>query len=304
MKTLPLYPALALFILSLIWGYNWVVMKGALADCPPLLFAAIRVLGGAAVLFVILRLLGRPLTRPALSFVLPLGILQSTGFVGCTLWALEYGAAGKTAILVYMMPVWLVLFSALFLGERIRGLERPALVLALAGLLLILAPWNLKGGAGLLLAILSGLFWALSAVWQKKFGASGADLLSVTAWQMLLGGAVILAIALIIDPWTIHWTTRLRLALFYNAIPGNALAWILWAYALHRLPSGVAGMGTLLAPAIGILAAWLQLGERPNGVEGAGMVLIFAAMSLVVVQHMRDREAETMVRLRSEFRGY
>ncbi len=293
MKRLPLFPALALFLLSLIWGYNWVVMKIALADCPPLLFASMRVLGGAAVLFVILRLMNRPLRMPPIAYIFPLGLLQSTGFVGCTLWALEYGAAGKTAILVYMMPVWLVLFSALFLGERIRGLERPALALALGGLLLILAPWHLKGGTGLLLALLSGLFWALSAIWQKKFGSSGMDILDVTAWQMLFGGVVILGVALILDPWTIHWTTRLTLGLLYNAIPGNALAWILWAYALHRLPSGVAGMGTLLAPAIGILASWLQLGERPVGLEGAGMAMIFAAMSFVIAEHVKGRDSES-----------
>lgn len=293
MKTLPLFPALALLFLSLIWGYNWVVMKSALVDCPPLLFAAMRVLGGAAILFLILGALGRSLARPAFSFIIPLGLLQSAGFVGCTLWALEYGAAGKTAILVYMMPVWLVILSSLFLKERIRGLEWPALGLALGGLLLILAPWNLKGGAGLLLALLSGLFWALSALWQKKFGSPAMDILSVTAWQMLFGGVTILGVALFVDPWTIHWTKGLTLALLYNAIPGNALAWILWAYALHRLPSGVAGMGTLLAPAIGILASWFQLGERPGEGEGSGMAMVFAAMSLVVAEHVKGREAET-----------
>lgn len=290
MKDLKLYPALALFFLSLIWGYNWVVMKGALADCPPLLFAALRVLGGAVVLFAILRAMGRPLRMPPLTYVFPLGLLQSTGFVGCTLWALEYGSAGKTAILVYMMPIWLVLLSSVFLGERIRGLEKPALGLSLVGLLLILDPLNIKGGTGLLLAVLSGIFWALSAVWQKRFGSPAFDILDVTAWQMVLGGVVILGLALLVDPWSIHWTTGLTLAFLYNAVPGNALAWILWAYALHRLPSGVAGMGTLLAPAVGILASWGQLGERPDWLEGSGMTLIFVSMALVIAEHMRDHE--------------
>ena len=290
MKDLKLYPVLALFLLSLIWGYNWVVMKGALTDCPPLLFAALRVLGGAVVLFGILRAMGRPLRMPPLTYVFPLGLLQSTGFVGCTLWALEYGSAGKTAILVYMMPIWLVLLSSVFLGERIRGLEKPALGLSLVGLLLILDPLNIKGGTGLLLAVLSGIFWALSAVWQKRFGSPAYDILDVTAWQMVLGGVAILGLALLVDPWTIHWTTGLTLALLYNAVPGNALAWILWAYALHRLPSGVAGMGTLLAPAVGILASWGQLGERPDWLEGSGMTLIFASMALVIAEHMRDHE--------------
>ncbi len=295
MRQTPLFPALALLLLSLIWGYNWVVMKTALADCPPLLFAAMRVLGGTLVLFSILRAMGRPLAMPPVRYVLPLGLLQSTGFVGCTLWALEYGGAGKTAILVYMMPLWLVLLTAIFLGERIRGLEKAALGIALAGLLLILAPWHLEGGRGILLALLSGIFWALSAVWQKKHGALAMDILDVTAWQMLLGGIVLLGVAALVDPWRIHWTPALSLALFYNAVPGNALAWLLWSYALNRLPSGVAGMGTLLAPAVGILASWGQLGEVPNLSTGAGMGLIFLSMALVVREHLKGREASSFL---------
>ncbi len=285
-----LLPLLSIFLLSLIWGYNWVVMKTALRDCPPLLFAAMRVLGGTVVLFLILRLMRRPLAPPPITVILPLGLLQSTGFVGCTLWALEYGGAGKTAILVYMMPLWLVLLAAPLLGERIRGLQVPALALAFLGLLLILDPWHLQGGKGMILALLSGIFWASSAVWQKKHPSPGFDLLDVTAWQMLFGGIALLIIALVMDPLRIHWTIGLAGALFYNAVPGNALAWILWAYALHRLPSGMAGMGTLLAPAVGILAAWIQLGERPGPMEGAGMGLILLGTILVTLQHFRGQE--------------
>ena len=284
------FPLLSIFLLSLIWGYNWVVMKTALRDSPPLLFAAMRVLGGTFVLFLILKIMRRPLAPPPIGFILPLGLLQSTGFVGCTLWALEYGGAGKTAILVYMMPLWLVLLAAPLLGEPIRSLERPALALALLGLLLILDPWHMHGGKGIILALFSGIFWALSAVWQKKHPAPGFDLLDVTAWQMLFGGIALLIIALVMDPLRIHWTIGLAASLFYNAVPGNALAWILWAYALHRLPSVVAGMGTLLAPAVGIFSAWIQLGERPGPMEGAGMGLILAAMLLVAFQHFRRQE--------------
>ena len=283
-------PFLALLLLSLIWGYNWVVMKGALTHSSPLLFAAMRVLGGTFVLFLILGLFHRPLVLPPIRFILPLGLLQSTGFVGCTLWALEYGGAGKTAILVYMMPLWLVLLAGPFLGERIHGLQGPALILAFLGLLLILEPWRLHGGNGVFLALLSGFFWAASAVWQKMKTPKGLDLLDVTAWQMLLGGGVLLVLALILEPWRIDWTAGFAAALFYNAVPGNALAWLLWVYALHRLPSGVAGMGTLLAPAVGILSAWVQLRERPGAIEGSGMGLIFLAMVLVAWQHLKGRE--------------
>lgn len=286
-----LWPVLSILVLSLIWGYNWVVMKTALTDCPPLLFAALRVLGGAILLFLILKAMRKPLARPPLGYILPLGLLQSTGFVGCTLWALEFGGAGKTAIIVYMMPIWLILMAWPLLGERVHGLQWPAMAFAALGLSLILEPWHIHSSLwGPVLALFSGLFWAASAVWQKLKAPPGLDLLDATAWQMIFGGVALLVIAIAVDPLEIRWTPVFAATLFYNAVPGNALAWLLWSYSLNRLPSGVAGMGTLLAPLVGVLASWGQLGERPGAFEGAGMILIFSAMILVTWQHLKPKE--------------
>jgi drug/metabolite transporter (DMT)-like permease len=161
---------------------------------------------------------------------------------------------------------------------------------AFLGLYLILDPGrNGSSLQGTLLAILSGIFWAISAVWQKKMAPPGVDLLTVTAWQMVFGGLGLLLVALLRDPLTLHWSPSLVGALLYNALPGNALAWILWAYALRHLPSGVAGMGTLVAPLVGVLASWAQLGERPGGQEFQGMAFIFLALFLVTWQHLRSQ---------------
>ncbi len=290
MRFTSLWPVVSLGALSLIWGYNWVVMKSALKDCPPLLFASMRVLGGTAILFLLLKGMNRSLRRPPLGFILPLGLLQSTGFVGCTLWALEYGGAGKTAILVYMMPLWLILLAWLCLGERIPNIHWAALGLAALGIVFILEPWRIHGGKGVILALFSGFFWAASAIWHKKRAPPGLDLLDATAWQMLFGGVVLSGLALCIEPMHVNFTVGLGWALFYNAVPGNALAWLLWSYSLHHLPSGVAGMGTLLAPAVGILSAWLQLGERPGPFEGLGMFVLFFAMLLVSWEHLRNKD--------------
>ncbi len=69
---------------------------------------------------------------------------------------------------------------------------------------------------------------------------------------------------------------------------GSALAWILWLYILHALPAGTAGLGTLLTPVIGIVAAWIQLGERPGVSEGLGMIAIVSALLLMVVWEIRS----------------
>ncbi|MCY0871876.1 DMT family transporter [Acidithiobacillus caldus] len=284
----PWLPLAAIVTIALIWGYNWVVMKVAIEDCPPLIFAALRVALGAVVLLPLLLLLKRPLRRPPLRYVLPFGLLQSTGFVGFTLWALEYGGAGKTAILVYMMPIWLMLLAWPLLGERLHGLHWPALLLALLGLLCILSPWDFHGAwQGPAFALLSGLLWAGAAIWQKRHMPPGQDLLNATFWQTALGAVGLIVVSLWIDPLRIQWSPLFTAALVYNVIPGTAIAYLLWAYALKHLPSGVAGMAMLLAPLIGVLAAWWQLDEVPGGWESLGMIAIFIALSLVSWQHLR-----------------
>ncbi|MHB8255022.1 MAG: DMT family transporter [Acidiferrobacter sp.] len=288
----------ALGFLTVIWGYNWVIMKTALIDCPPLLFAALRVLLGALALWPVLVITKRPLSSPPIRYILPLGLLQSTGFIGLALAALEYGGAGPTAILVYMMPVWLMLLAWPLLGERIRGLQWPALILAILGLLCILRPGTQHAPVlGYLLALSSGIFWAASSLWQKRRAPAGLDLLTVTTWQMIFGGSALLILALAVDPLHVQWTPLFITALAYNAILGSALALVLWAYAIDRLPSGVAGMATLLSPLIGVIAAWLQLGERPGPWEGAGMISIFLALALVTWQHLRASQGLRAVRL-------
>lgn len=101
----------ALGLMTVIWGYNWVIMKEALRDCPPLLFVALRMLLGAGTFVPILVILKRRFAPPPLRYVLPLGLLQSVAFMGLAMWALQYAGAGPTAVLVYTMPVWLMLLA-------------------------------------------------------------------------------------------------------------------------------------------------------------------------------------------------
>ena len=56
---------------------------------------------------------------------------------------------------------------------------------------------------------------------------------------------------------------------------------MLWLYVLEHLSAGMAGLSTLGIPLIGVLAGWLELGERPSAVELSGMLLIAAALALI-----------------------
>lgn len=274
----------ALFILTLIWGYNWVVMKLAVQYASPFQFAALRTFLGAIMLFIVLFFTKRSLALKEFPTMLALGLLQTCGFTGLLIWALVEGGAGKTAVLSYTMPFWVMLFAWPMLGEKVQGWQWLAVAFALFGIVLIFDPLHIKSDAfSMLLALFSGISWAISAIVSKKLHqrAPHLDLLNITAWPTLLGSLPIIFIALIVPAPPIQWTNTFILTIVYSIFLSGSLAWVLWLYALQRLPAGVASMTSMLAPVIGVVAAWIQLGERPGDIELVGM--LFVALALVII---------------------
>ena len=274
----------ALFILTIIWGYNWVVMKQAVQFASPFQFAAIRTFFGSIVLFILIFLTKRPLALKEFPTMLLLGLLQSCGFTGLLIWALVEGGAGKTAVLTYTMPFWVMLFAWPMLGEKIQGWQWLAVLFALFGMVLIFDPLHIKSdGFSMFLAVCSGVSWAISAIVSKKLHqrAPHLDLLNLTAWPMFLGSIPVVVIAFILPAQPIQWTETFVFAVLFNILLSGCLAWVLWLYALQRLQAGVASMASMLAPVIGVIAAWIQLNEVPNSYELIGMV--FIALSLVTI---------------------
>lgn len=285
------YAVWALFFLAVIWGYNWVQMKIAVEYASPFTFAALRMIFGSASLFAAMLWLRKPLWPKEISGTFWLGVLQSAGVYGLSSWALVSGGAGKTAVLVYTMPFWTLIFAWLMLGERLQRLQWGAIALSVAGLILILDPLNLRGTVlsnGL--AILAGISWAAGAIVAKRLRQSvELDLLSLTTWQTVFGALPLIVVAIAVPSDPIVWSPEFIGALIYNVIPGTAIAMLLWLYILNHLSASTAGLGTLMNPVVGVFAAWLQLGERPLLMEAAGIVLILVALALNSLQAVKPQ---------------
>jgi drug/metabolite transporter (DMT)-like permease len=155
--------------------------------------------------------------------------------------------------------------------------------MAFSGLAVILEPWRHAGTPmSKILAILGGLTWAGSAITLKIMRRRGTiDLVSLTAWQMFFGAVPLAIIAFAVHSPPIQWTPYFTAALAYNIVFTSAIAHLLWFLALRELPAGMAGMGTLATPVIGVISASVELGERPSSSEIWGIVLVLSALALL-----------------------
>ena len=290
---LPAFVALA--VLAVVWGYGWVTMSVALRYVEPLTFAAMRTFLGSVSLFAVVVALRRPLRPKAFLLTAVFGLLQTGAFACLATWAVKYAGAGKASVLVYTMPFWLLLLAWVILGEHLRGLQWVALVLALGGLVFIFSPWEFRGGIlGDVLGLGAGLCWAASAVVARLVHARHkVDLLSFTAWQMLLGSLPIIVVAALTTGRAPVWSGSFIAALLYQVVLSTALAYSLWIFVLRVLPASIAGLGTLMTPVIGLASAWLQLGERVGVWEGVGMLFIIAALAVLTGREGLRRQAKS-----------
>ena len=281
---------LSLAVSGTAWGCNWVVMKIAVQYAGPFTFAALRMLGGGALLVLALVLMRRPL-RLELPFHVyaVVGFFQSAAFVGLATWAVVSAGAGKVAILAYTMPMWTALLAWPFLGERLGKTESLAIAISFAGIVCMVG--RIGGGwFADVLAVLCGLSWAIGIIYMKRVVHQAVDLYRLSAWQTLIAGVMLAIVAFFVHERPIEWTPAFGWALAYNIVFANAIAYSLWFFASSVLPAGDASMGALLAPVVGVVAAWLFLGEQPPLLEGVGMLLVLAGVALIAYRRSFDRK--------------
>lgn len=275
-------PLIALGLLPLIWGFTWVPLKIGVQYCPPFTFAALRSLPGGILLLGLAAVLRHPVGLKAPRYTIPLGVLQTSGFIGLTIAALVAGGAGRTAILANTWQFWILLMAWPILDERLHGSQWLSVSLALVGLILIVAPWNLHGVVSSLLALAGAVCWAAGSMVAKLLRRKHqVDLLALTAWQTLFGSILLVVVAVFVEGEAPEWSSAFIWSLLYALLLGTCFASFLWLYVLREMPASIAGLGTMATPVIGLLFSWALLGEQPTGLEIVGMIVILAGSAIL-----------------------
>ncbi|WP_232462398.1 DMT family transporter [Bordetella genomosp. 9] len=279
----------------MMWAGSWIAMKMVVPYIGPFDFVVLRYVSGGAVLLAVALAMRRPLAMPSWRTTILVGLTQTAAFQGLVQTALVHGGVAKISLMAYTMPFWVVLFSWMLLGEKPSPRHWAGIAMAGLGLLCVVEPWHRLGDSpSVLLALGSGLCWGLGTVLAKKgFNRHTPDIVAFTGWQMLLGGAAMIPVALAVPQIPTVWNWQLALGMLYIVLAASAAGWLLWLIVVRRVPASVAGLSSLATPVIAALLAWLLFGERPGAVEAFGMILILCGLAIVARATGRPRHATT-----------
>nr|WP_274638355.1 DMT family transporter [Microbacterium bovistercoris] len=271
---------------TLAWGSCFVAISIGLQDTPLLWLAALRALTAGVALLLVTGIRRTPLPRDRGTWVL----IVCLGLVNVALaYAAMFGgiiglSTGVASVLANVQPILILLPAWWLYHERPSRAALVAMLLGLAGLLLIVLPAGL--GTGAWLSLSSAVAVTIGTLISRVVRA---DPFVVAAAQLLIGGAVLaIAAAVIEGPPTINWNVRFVLVLLFMSLVGTAATTVAWFAEARRARLDILTTWTLLVPIVGIALSLVFLDERQSvwGWVGTGVVLV--SMLLLVVTPRRS----------------
>jgi drug/metabolite transporter (DMT)-like permease len=288
-------------VLCLIWGSTWLFIKlGLKENLPPLTFAGIRFVIAAIIIFSLIAVRRVPLpTRSRdIGFLAVTGVLSFSLNYGLVFWGEQYISSGLAALLQSTLPAFGLIIAHFYLpGERMTLAKIVGVLLGVIGVgvifsnqLQVSGPRALWGSAAL---VLSAACAAYANVLVKTRGSS-VDPAVLAGGQMLFGliPLLIFGIAFEGNPFHFHWTRMAILALFYLAIVGSVVAFLLYYWLVQHMDVTKTMLIALVTPVIAVTLGVLVLGEELNWRTFAGGAMIISGIGLIVLRKVREANAE------------
>jgi len=271
----------------LLWGTTYLAIRIALETVPPMLMGALRWTAAGGFILGVMKLRGdRVPGRQEWPALAVLGILLIGFGNGGVVWAEQTLPSGLTALLVAVIPFWMIAL------ERMTGDRSPLTLRRLAGLLvgfggIVLLVWpelEVEGGRAFLLGILATqvacVGWAIGSSYSRR-RPPAENVLAVAAFQMLFGGIAMAFASLVHREWAqLAFNPRTAAALGYLVVFGSLAGFSAYAYALKHLPVATVSLYAYVNPVIAMALGTLVLAEPLSArlaVAGA-IVLVGIAM--------------------------
>jgi len=270
-------------LIIFIWGFNFVVIAWGVEGLPPLLMGAGRFLLVATLGSLFIKKPSIPWKWMAL-YALTLCFGQFAFLFS----ALAFGMpAGLASLVLQSQALFTIIFSVLFIGEKIKAKQIIAMILAGIGLWLI----GVSGGHNQMTAI--GFAFTIAAAVSWAAGNVVNRVINLRGYQANIGLVVwsswVAFIPFIIASYFIEGSELIAQSvkginmqsiavLCYLAFAASILAYSLWSYLLTHYPAGQVAPLTLGVPVVGLVCASLFLDEVISKQQAIGIIIVMLAL--------------------------
>lgn len=277
---MPRRDVLLALVVVVLWGVNFVVVEIGLETFPPFLLVALRYLLVLPAAFFV----PRPKTKAR--YVIALGLFVGMGQFGLLFLAMHLGMPpGLSSLVLQSQAIFTVVFGLVLLRERPSGHQAVGLLVACAGMIVIGVEQGLHAELmPLLLVVAAGASWGVGNIVTRTARADG---LPMVVWSSFVPPIPLFALSLGVDGPTavvrsftrISWTAVG--AVLFLAVLATIVGFGIWASLLRRHRAAAVAPFALLVPVVGMLTAWLAVGEHITLTELAGGVLVLLGLAVL-----------------------
>ena len=266
---------------------------------PPALFGGLRLVPAGLLLFGLALVRGRGLrvSRRDLTTASVVGVLLLCGGMYGTFLAEQFIPSGLAALIVALLPLWVAAAEAV-----LPGMDRPTwmgwlgLAIGFVGLGVLMIPTigGLSGSprqlVGVAIQIVATWLWTAGTIVSKRRPLE-ADGSVATGYEMLVAGAVLVALGLVQGEWS-QFSTALSNpaglgALLYLIVIGSALAFTAFMWLIRNVTASKVMTYAYVNPVVAVFLGWLILREPVGGWMLAGMAIIVAGVAITTAAPVR-----------------
>lgn len=278
----------------IIWGSTYLAIRFAVETLPPFSMAGARFLLAGAILLAWGRFGQRaagPTRRDWLTGLIS-GALLLLGGNGAVVWAEQRVPSGITALLVAIVPLWMVLMDWLRPGgRRPHALVFAGLATVLLGLGLLVGPDTLHSGgdvstSGALMLVFGAFSWAAGSLYTQRAPKASSGL-NASAAQMVAGGGCLVLVALLAgEPARLdlaHASARSLLGFAYLVTFGSLIGFTAYIYLLAHTSAAKAATYAYVNPVVAVLLGWAIAHEPVTARTILAAVVILAGVAIITV---------------------
>ena len=274
---------------NVVYGTSYVVARVTLESVPPATLAFLRLaIASLALVLLSRRQAVEPLSRADRRAVAWMGILGFAGAYVCSNWGIAHSTATNAALLITVEPIAMILLSPWYLAEHLsrRGAIGAALTIAGTVVLVVngipgLTEHLVPHWSGDLVLVLAGIAYASYSLLGRRVLERHAPF-AVTTRSLVWGAAALLPVAGL--EWAGGarpvWTAWTVAGMLYLAVVITALGYVVWNWALARVPAPRAAIFLNVQPIVGAFLGVVLLGEPVTVFTVLGGVLVVTGLSV------------------------